>query len=152
MKKAYKIVLLCVFVACVCAILFLSGQDGEEAFDTTYGIAKPIADVIYENPTNDQIEDIMIIIRNFGRIVAFTVFGILLALNLEVSAKFSWKVKVIAIVVITTIFSVFDEVRKLLIEGRHCTFGEIIVNIFCSMIAGLAVCFIARKFRRGCKE
>ncbi len=152
MKKAYKIIILCLFVTCTCFILFLSGQDGEEAFDTTYEIAKPVADVVYEEPSNDQVEDVMLVIRNSGRVIAFTVFGILLALNVHVWTTFRWKYKAILIVVITVLFSIFDEVHKLAIEGRHCTLAEIMVNVLCSMIAGLVVCFICNKFSKGCKE
>lgn len=152
MKNVCKIMVLILFVACTCFILFLSGQDGEEAFDTTYEIAKPVADVVYEDPSNDQVEDVMLTIRNSGRVIAFLVFGGLLALNIHLWTTFGWKYKAMLISIVSIVFSVFDEVHKLAIEGRHCTLAEIVVNILCSMIAGLAVCFVCNRFSKGCKE
>jgi len=146
-KHRRKLVVI-LFPACVGMILFLSGQNGSQAFNLTYELALPIAEMFYENPNYDQILAVMIILRKIGRCTAFTVFGGLFYVFVEVLAKEAepkkkWGIILAGIV----LFSVFDETHKLLIDGRHCTLEEIIINIVCGF-AGCGVFYRMLKRRK----
>lgn len=139
MKKYQKILLAMLFLVWVCVILFLSGQNGSEAFRLTYNLALPIARCFYENPNNDQILVVMAVMRQAGRCMVFAIFGILFSLCLN---TMFWQMKQskrrLILIGGIILFSVFDEAHKLLIAGRHCTLQEIGLNI----LSGFAGCII----------
>lgn len=133
-KHRKKLVVI-LFPACVGMILFLSGQSGSQAFNLTYELALPIAEKFYKNPDYDQILAVMIILRKIGRCTAFTMFGGLYYVFVETLAKeMEPKRKWCIILAGIVLFSVFDETHKLLIDGRHCTIEEIIINIVCGFV------------------
>lgn len=123
------------FVLWIAAILSLSGQDGEEAFGLTYKLSVPIADILYEEPTLSQIEDVMLVLRQVGRVGMFLVLGMLTTLAVDaIWQKINEVNRLYIIYGFLIFFSIFDEVHKLLIPGRHCTVEEILVNIMSSFI------------------
>lgn len=135
------------FAVCMVFILFLSGQSGSQAFGLTYRLAVPIADIIYDTPDYDQILVVMNGIRFLGRVVAFTVYGgFFTALIHAWSRKLSWKTKNAICVLGIVLFGIFDETRKLLIDGRHCTLAEIIVNIVCGLAGAAVALYILKKY------
>lgn len=148
-RRHQKKIMILSFLVCVGIILFLSGQNGSQAFWLTYHLSCPIAEIIYDNPNYDQILAVMILMRKMGRCVAFGVFGAMVLMVADVlwGKKMGWKILIpVSLVIIA--FSVFDETRKLLIEGRHCTWQEIAINIVC----GLAGCMLVYGMKRRKKE
>lgn len=121
------------------AILFLSGQKGTDAFELTFAISEPIAGIIWDNPDYDRIHIVMQILRQTGRVVCFAVLGALIfgLVNMFLGRS-SKKRRTIVIVAVIIFISIFDETRKLLIDGRHCTIWEIMANIL-SGFAGSAI-------------
>lgn len=150
-RRHQKKIMVVLFFACVGIILFLSGQNGSQAFWLTYRLSCPIAEIFYENPNYDQILAVMILMRKIGRCVAFSVFGamVLMVVDMLWGQKVGWKILIPASFIIIA-FSVFDETRKLLIEGRHCTWQEIAVNIVCGLAGCLIVYWIKR--RKGTRD
>lgn len=133
-------------VLCAAMILFLSGQSGAEAFGLTYRLALPIAGVIYDTPDYDQILAVMNVMRFLGRVMAFTVFGgLFTALVFAWGSRLSPKVKIIISLAGIIVFGIFDETHKLFIDGRHCTFAEIIVNIVCGSVGSVFVMYVIDK-------
>lgn len=144
-RRHQKKIMILSFLACVGIILFLSGQNGSQAFWLTYRLSCPIAEIFYDNPNYDQILAVMILMRKIGRCVAFGVFGAMVLMVSDVlwGKKKGWRILIPASMVIVA-FSVFDETRKLMIEGRHCTWQEIAINIVC----GFAGCIIVYGIKR----
>lgn len=135
------------FIIWIVLILFLSGQSGSQAFGMTYELALPFANFLYGTPDYDQILVVMNAIRFTGRIVAFTGFGILFTTLVQsFKGNFFRKAKNIISIVGIVAFAVFDETHKLLIDGRHCTMEEILVNIVCGLAGGaVAMYFIYKR-------
>ena len=141
-----KKILVIGFVLCMVLILFLSGQSGSQAFELTYQLALPFANLIYDTPDYDQILVVMNVIRLVGRIAAFTVFGGFFAALVNVwGNKLPYKVKNMISVMGIMVFSIFDETHKLFIDGRHCTITEIIVNIICGFAGAGFVMYVIHK-------
>lgn len=148
MQHQKKIILL-LFVAWTGGILFLSGQNGDEAFGLTYRLACPIAGIFFDHPDYDQILAVMIVMRKLGRCFFFLFFGFLWYLLVEVFAK-EWNVIRKRIVILSgmVLFSVFDETHKLFIAGRHCTMEEIFINIVCGTIGILIAFSVGKKWHK----
>lgn len=145
MKKYQKILLTMFLLAWICVILFLSGQNGSEAFNLTYKLALPLAGCFFENPDNDRILQVMLVLRQAGRCVVFAVFGMLFNQYLDVMlAGMRQCRRRILLFGGIILFSVFDETHKLLIEGRHCTPQEILMNIL-SGFMGCVILYLVRK-------
>lgn len=137
------------FAVCMLFILFLSGQSGSQAFGMTYHLALPIAGIIYDTPDYDQILVVMNGIRILGRIVVFMFFGgFFTAFVYGWGGRLTQKTKNSISVSGIVLFGIFDETRKLLIDGRHCTLGEIIVNIVCGFIGAVFVLYVFDKNRK----
>lgn len=137
------------FIICVTFILFLSGQSGSQAFGLTYRLAVPLAEVIYDSPDYDQLLVVMNGIRFLGRVVAFTVFGgFFTALIHAWCGKLSRITKEGISFLGIIIFGIFDETHKLLIDGRHCTLSEILVNIVCGLMGAVVTIYILKKYKK----
>ncbi len=137
------------FIICIILILFLSGQSGSQAFGMTYRLALPIANIIYDTPDYDQILLVMNGIRLFGRVIAFTAFGVFFTALIHVwGKKLPPRVKNSLSFLGIVIFGIFDEMHKLRIDGRHCTIAEIIVNIICGFIGMALALYVVDKYRR----
>ncbi len=134
------------FIIWLVLILFLSGQSGSQAFGMTYELALPFAKILYGVPDYDQILVVMNGIRFIGRIVAFIGFGILFTVLLRsFKSKISLRLQNIILVSGIIVFAVFDETHKLLIDGRHCTIWEIILNIVCGLTGCVVTIYFIRK-------
>lgn len=144
-----KKILLVGFILCAAVILFLSGQSGAEAFGLTYRLAFPIADIIYDTPDYDQILAVMNVMRFLGRVMAFTMFGgLFTALIFAWGSRLPLRAKIIISLAGIIAFGIFDETHKLFIDGRHCTFIEIIVNVVCGFVGAVFVMYVIDKRNR----
>lgn len=136
-------------IICTTFILVLSGQNGTEAFGMTYRLALPFAAVVYGTPDYDQILAVMNGIRFLGRIAVFTTFGVFFTTFIHTWKNFlSQKAKTVMSVLGIILFGIFDETHKLLIDGRHCTVIEIVVNVICGLAGAAAALYIIKKFRK----
>lgn len=133
----------------IVVILILSGQSGNQAFEMTYRMAVPFAQILYKNPDLEEIKVVMQWIRLAGRVFAFAWFGGLLMYN-ACAIVLYWKIKhskvwILMVFVLDVLFSIYDEAHKLFIEGRHCTLQEILLNILVSVAASVLVFLFFRK-------
>lgn len=134
------------FIIWFVLILFLSSQNGSQAFGMTYKLALPFAKILYGIPDYDQILVVMNGIRFIGRVVAFVGFGVLFTVLIRsYKSKISLRYQNIILILGIIVFAVFDETHKLLIDGRHCTVGEIIVNIVCGLTGCVVTIYFIRK-------
>lgn len=141
-----KKIITLILIIWLAVILFLSGQSGSQAFGLTYRLALPIADVIYQSPDYDQILTVMNAVRFAGRIVAFTIFGMIFTAFIRtVGAKLPVKVRSTLSIAGIVLFGIFDEAHKMLIDGRHCTLFEIIVNIICGLAGAVLTWYIIKR-------
>lgn len=123
-------------------IFTLSSQNGSQTAQTSEGIAKTVAEVIYQQPSETQVNEVHFIIRKLAHVGLFFALGVL---SFSASATiFGWKNKsrkclsVVVPLTIMTAYGFFDEWQKQFIDGRHFQLDEAMLNII-SGIIGIAI-------------
>lgn len=121
------------FIAWIAIIFFLSSQTGSDTSELSGSIANIFADLIYKNPTLDQINSVNIFIRKTAHIAIFLALGIIafLATMLTFSPQTSLGIviSVASSVAITFLIGFVDEWKKQFIEGRHFDLTEVNLNL-----------------------
>lgn len=135
MKKVLFILITIVWAA---LILFLSFQKGPETADTSRKFTQVILDLFYKE---DVPYEVLMMwdgkFRLAAHFVLFFLYGIWAVLGIETWSKKIWIAVIIAL--LTGIgLAIFSEVGKISIEGRHCDFGEMRLN----MIGSIAGCVV----------
>lgn len=123
-------------------IFFLSSQNGGQTAKTSSGLAEKAAEVIYTQPTIQQISRVHVDLRKAAHIGLFFALGMLIYAAVKATFSFLnkknvWLPGVIA-AVLTSSCGFFDEWNKQFIAGRHFNTGETLLNVFCGII-GMAL-------------
>lgn len=111
-------------------IFCLSSQSGQQSTEAGIGIAEKAAEILYTQPTGQQVHTVHFNIRKLAHIGLFFVLGVLafLAFSIQMNARQKW-VSVLVSVLLISIFGFFDEWHKLFIAGRHFDIGEVFLNV-----------------------
>lgn len=118
-------------------IFTLSSQNGPQTAQTSGGIAKDVAEIIYQKPTEPQVNKVHFNIRKLAHVGLFFVLGVL---SFSASGTtFGWekKRKYIAMSVaslITLCYGFFDEWHKQFIGGRHFQLDEAVLNMVSGVV------------------
>ena len=138
-------------------IFTLSSQNGPQTAQTSGGIAKDVAEIIYQKPTEPQVNKVHFNIRKLAHVGLFFVLGVL---SFSASATtFGWekKRKYIAVAtasVITLGYGFFDEWHKQFIGGRHFQLDEAVLNMVSGVVGVLvtvAICTILYNIKKSNK-
>lgn len=131
----------------ICFIFTLSSQNGPQTAQTSGGIAKNVAEIIYQLPTEPQVNKVHFNIRELAHVGLFFVLGVL---SFSASATtFGWKNKrkylsIAVASVITLSYGFFDEWQKKFIDGRHFHFDEAVLNMVSGVVGvGVTVAAVA---------
>lgn len=121
----------------------LSSADGEKTFRDSMQIARPLAKILYEEPTAIQVEHLHILLRKMAHIFLYAVFGTLAAIFWKLLlAKIKLFLRAIPAALCCLTIAFLDELQKIFIEGRHFSFSESILNTISSWIMILIVFFL----------
>jgi len=142
-----KLLLITLWIITICwigIIFFLSSQNGEQTANTSVGIAKKTAEVIYTQPTIQQINSIHFDLRRISHIGLFFILGGLVHAAVKSTFNYFNRKSIllpwIIAVAISSFYGFFDEWHKQFIPGRHFDTGETLLNVI-SSIAGVAIAF-----------
>lgn len=128
------------------AIFFLSSQNGEQTAKASGGLAQTIAGILYRQPTEQQVDQVHVVLRKSAHIALFFILGVLsyaAAANTlgRIRPHKRWPSLVLALV-LTSACGFFDEWHKQFIGGRHFDTGETLLNIACGIL-GVLLAFAA---------
>lgn len=147
--KTKSIIFWFITVLWISIILYLSSQNGEETARMSSGFAEKLAEILYQQPSVEQVNNVHGALRKVAHISLFFILGVLsyFASGSTFRAK-DLQRKLLAVVVavmITSAYGFFDEWHKQFIAGRHFDIEETILNMFCGLagigIAMAVMCF-----------
>ena len=135
--SAFSLILLFYFV------LILSFQEGERSATETMYIAAKVAQRIYTNPTEAEIETISRVLRYSAHLGLFFIVG--LVTTFVSMAIFRGYYRIIGVVLsgsICYIFAYYTEYYKQFVEGRHFQMSDVVLNWY-GGVAGIACMVIS---------
>lgn len=148
-RKKIAVVLWCLVVLWIGLIFSLSSQNGEQTAKTSSGIAEKMATVIYQQPTNHQVDWVHLNIRKLAHVSLFLSLGLLTGLAGKMTFNYKQgilkRVAIVIPVVIISVYGFFDEWHKQFIDGRHFELPEVMLNIFCGLIGIMIVAFCGKR-------
>lgn len=121
-------------------MFFLSGQNGEETAELSFGIAEWLQQHLFT-----QLDDrtIHMSLRKSVHIFVYAVEALLLMMPM---AKYmSLKRSLLLVLVVCSGIAMLDEVLKAYVPGRHCDWSEILLNILGAFIGVLIGTLIFQK-------
>lgn len=121
------------FISCLLAILYLSFQSGEAAKELGTGMMKKTASIYYKrnNFSEDELVDIIYRFRQYGRVIAFTVLGILGTATIHTTFyKWLWIVRAVISTAMLLFIAVFTERFKIYLPTRHYSEAEMMYSIY----------------------
>ena len=141
-------------IAWLLLIFTLSSQNRVQTVQTSGGIAEKTAEVIYQQPTEDEVDQIPFSIRKLAHVSLFFILG---ALSFSASAttfgvknrRKYWGIAVA--VILTSAYGFFDEWHKQFIGGRHFQLNEVMLNIISGVTGALLaalICMLVLKFKK----
>lgn len=136
MKKGFvvlAIVLWVLFLGCLAGILYLSFQDGESAKEIGSDIIDSAARWYYgtENIAPDILLDFTYKCRQIGRIVLFTLFGIIGTSTIHATFyKLHWVFRTLIAITLLILVAVFTERYKIYLPTRHFSEREMLYSIY----------------------
>jgi VanZ family protein len=124
--------------------IFLSRQTGAETTSLSLRLAKSIIDFFL---LNIDLYAFHLLLRKAAHIGIYLVTGVLMAG--ACIATFPRKAAFIIALLFTAALSVLDELQKIHIEGRHCQWDEVGLNMFSAVIGiGIVLLACCRKKQR----
>lgn len=156
--KRIPLILWLLTILWITFIFTLSSQTGPQTAQTSGGIAEDVAEIIYQQPTEQQVNQVHFNIRKMAHVGLFFVLG---ALSFSASATtFGWKKKrkylpVAVASVITLSYGFFDEWHKQFIGGRHFQLDEAVLNMVSGVIGivfMLAAFWVGHKIKLSHKQ
>lgn len=143
--KLIKVTLCLLIVFWIVLIFVLSSQNGTQTNQISGKIAEKAAEIIYHQPTEQQIEKLHVVIRKAAHISLFFVLGVLsfsiAYATLDVKSTKRKVLLVSSSFFITCSCGFFDEWHKQFIEGRHFQLDEALLNMLSGAI-GIVVAIV----------
>lgn len=145
-SKLLPLLLCLVTILWIIGIFTLSSQDGEQTAKASGGMAQTTAALLYKQPTEQQVDQVHVVLRKIAHIGLFFILGVLsyaAAANTlgRIRPNKRWPSLVLALV-LTSACGFFDEWHKQFIGGRHFDAGETLLNIACGIL-GVLLAFAA---------
>ena len=126
-------------------VMIVSFQNGEQSTSVTMKVAGQIAVSIFENPTQEQIEAVSLMIRYGAHLALFFVVGSVMAfVSMVIFRKYFRMVGILMSGVVCYMLAYYTEYYKQFIEGRHFQMSDVSLNWYGSL-AGI-VCMVASYF------
>lgn len=130
-----------IFISVICLMLLiylvmvLSFQSGDKSISETKSIAARIAQYVYTNPTNEEIDAISVMLRYFAHLALFFVVGLVTTfVSMVVFRKYFRILGVFASVGVCYILAFYTEYYKQYIDGRHFHLEDVRLNWYGSIV------------------
>lgn len=140
-----------IFISVICLIMLLylvmvlSFQSGDKSSSETMSIAARIAQNIYNNPTEEDITTISIMLRYFAHLALFFVVGLVTTfVSMVVFRQYFRILGVFASAGACYVLAYYTEYYKQYIDGRHFQTADVKLN-WCGSIAGI-ICMVGSYF------
>lgn len=129
----------------VCLVAALSFQDGASSANETISIAAGIANRIYDNPTQTEIEAVSLMIRYGAHFGLFFIVGMMTTfVGMVIFKKYYRIIGVVSAWGICYVLAYYTEYYKQFVAGRHFQQPDVMLNRFGS-VAGI-VCMLISYF------
>ncbi len=124
-----KIVVIALIILWCVIIFLLSNATGDKSTRDSERIISKIYNKITHNRLKTQtLEKLNIILRKCMHAVVFCILEILIFLCLRTFGVHNWKLSIMSIV-LASLYACSDEFHKKFVEGRHCDFIEVLIDI-----------------------
>lgn len=126
-------------------VMIVSFQSGAQSTNVTMRVAGQIAVSIFDNPTQEQIETVSLIIRYSAHIGLFFVVGVVTAfVSMVLFRRYFRIIGVLGSGFICYVLAYYTEYYKQYIDGRHFQMSDVSLNWYGSL-AGI-ICMVASYF------
>lgn len=126
-------------------VMIVSFQNGEQSTSVTMRVAGRIAVNVYDNPTQEQIEAVSLMIRYGAHLALFFVVGLVTAfVSMVICRSYFRIIGILASGVVCYMLAYYTEYYKQFIEGRHFQMSDVTLNWYGSL-AGI-ICMVASYF------
>ena len=107
----------------------LSSADGTETLQDSMRIAKKLGSLLFDAPTQAQLNRLNLILRKLAHIFLYAVLGLIVAMLWDLLFdRFQIWLRAVLSFVCCTIVAFLDELQKIPIAGRHFSASESILN------------------------
>lgn len=126
-------------------VMIVSFQNGEQSTSVTMRVAGRIAVNVYDNPTQEQIEAVSLMIRYGAHLALFFVVGLVTAfVSMVICRSYFRIIGILASGVVCYMLAYYTEYYKQFIEGRHFQMSDVTLNWYGSL-AGI-ICMVSSYF------
>lgn len=126
-------------------VMIVSFQNGEQSTSVTMRVAGRIAANVFDNPTQEQIEAVSLMIRYGAHLALFFVVGSVTAfVSMVICRRYFRIVGILASGIVCYMLAYYTEYYKQFIEGRHFQMSDVALNWYGSL-AGI-ICMVASYF------
>lgn len=126
-------------------VMIVSFQSGAQSTNVTMRVARQVAVSIFDNPTQEQIETVSLIIRYSAHIGLFFVVGVVTAfVSMVLFRRYFRIIGVLGSGFICYVLAYYTEYYKQYIDGRHFQMSDVSLNWYGSL-AGI-ICMVVSYF------
>lgn len=126
-------------------VIFVSFQNGAQSTSVTLKVAEQIAVSIFDNPTQEQIKSVSLMIRYGAHLGLFFVVGIVMAfVSMVIFRRYFRIIGVLGAGFVCYILAYYTEYYKQYIDGRHFQMSDVSLNWYGSL-AGIT-CMVVSYF------
>ncbi len=126
-------------------VMIVSFQNGVQSTNVTMRVAGQIAESIFENPTQEKVETVSLMIRYGAHLALFFVVGLVTAfVSMVLCRQYFRIVGILASGVVCYGLAYYTEYYKQFIDGRHFQMSDVSLNWYGSL-AGIS-CMVASYF------
>lgn len=116
-------------------VMIVSFQDGVQSTNVTMQVAGQIAARIFENPTQEKIETVSLMIRYGAHLALFFIVGLVTAfVSMVIFRQYFRIIGILASGVICYVLAYYTEYYKQFIEGRHFQMSDVSLNWYGSLL------------------
>lgn len=124
-------------------VMIVSFQNGAQSTSVTMRVAEQIANSVFENPTQEQIKAVSLMIRYGAHLALFFVVGLVMAfVSMVICRKYFRILGILISGVVCYMLAYYTEYYKQFVEGRHFQMSDVALNwygslagIFCMVVS-----------------
>lgn len=124
-------------------VMIVSFQNGAQSTNVTMRVAEQIANSVFENPTQEQIKAVSLMIRYGAHLALFFVVGLVMAfVSMVICRKYFRILGILMSGVVCYMLAYYTEYYKQFVEGRHFQMSDVALNwygslagIFCMVVS-----------------
>lgn len=126
-------------------VMIVSFQNGAQSINVTMKVAGQIANSVFENPTQEQIGAVSLMIRYGAHLVLFFVVGLVMAfVSMVICRNYFRILGILMSGVVCYMLAYYTEYYKQFVEGRHFQMSDVALNWYGSL-AGIS-CMVVSYF------